>query len=186
MPSRGIAVWRAKRRRTAGGIGVPARPGGRRRAAGSVVASRVADIASGCVSGGRRNRPLSKKLPRPSARVSAQPRFWKTLPVPGRAATSCLFPRDAARINGSVRACAVKLYGASSSENRGGDGGVNAGREVVAGFRLGARKYVAAYCRPLVCGPIVAPSLRRFAAAMLQKQWYQDHGKPGKSDDGLD
>jgi len=128
-------------------LGVPPRSGGRRKGAGSAVAAKVAGTASGCASGGRRSRPLLKRPPRPSARVSAQPMLWKNLPVPGRAATSCSFPRGAVRISGSARACAVRLYGESSSARRGGGDGVNGGRGVAVGL-----KYVAAYCRPLPAG----------------------------------
>ena len=174
MPSRGIAARRVGGQRTAGGIGVPARHGERRRAAASAAVNRVAGIASGFANGARRNKPLPKMPPRRSARVSAQPRFWRNLLVPVRAAMSCSLLRDVVLISDSVRACAVRLYGESSSGRCGGDGGANAIHGVVAEFRLGGRKYVVAHCRPLACGPIVVSSLLRFAATILQTERFQD------------
>ena len=167
-------------RRTVGGVGVPTRPGGRRRAAGSAAVNRVAAIGSGSASGGRRSKPLPRKPPRPSARVSAQPTLRKNLLVPVRAATSCSFLRGVRLVNGSVRACAVRLYGESCSARRGGDDGVKGGRRVVAGFRPGGRKYVAAYFRPLPCGPRIVPSLRRVAAAILPKRTMSGSRATGK------
>ena len=180
MPSRGIAVRRVRMQRTVGGIGVPTRPGGRRRVAASAAVNRVAGIASGSASGGRRNRPLPRKPRRRSARVSAQPRLRKNLLVPVRAVTSCSFPRGVVPISGSVRAYAVRLYGESSSVRRGGDGGVNGVRGVVAGFRPGARKYVAAYCRSLACGPIVVPLLRRICGSNSPKRMVSGSRATGK------
>ena len=165
MPSRGIAVRCVRMQRTAGGVGVPARPGGTRRVGASAAVNRVVGIASGSASGGKRSRP-----PRQSARVSAQPTLQKNLLVPVRAATSCSFPRGSALINNSVRAYAVRLYGESSSVRRGGAGGAKAIRGVVAGFHPGARKYVAAHCRPLACGPIVVPLRRQSAAVILPRR----------------
>ena len=167
-------------RQTAGGVGVPARPGGRRRVAGSAAVSRVAGIGSGSASGGRRSRPLPRKPPRRSARVSAQPMLRKNLLVPVRAATSCSFPRGVRLINDSVRACAVRLYGESSSARRDGDGGVKAVRGVAAGFRPGARKYVVAYCRPLPCGPRIVPSLRRDCGSNSPKRTMSGSRATGK------
>ena len=175
---RGIAVGCVSKRQDDGVLGVPARPGGRRKGAGSAVAARVAGIGSGYVSGGTR-QPL-KRPPRASARVSAQPRVWKNLPVPGRDATSCLFPRGAARISGSVRACAVRLYGACSSARPGGGGGVNGGRAVGGGFHRGARKYVVAHCRSLAFGPIVADSAVAIAAAILQESVVRGSRETGR------
>ena len=142
MPRRDIAVRRVGRPQTAGDIGVPTRPGGRRRVAASAAVNRVVGIGSGPANGGRRSKPLpskplpSKPLPKKllpkkplpkkplpkkpprwsagvSARVSAQPKFRIHLLVPVRAATSCSFPRGARLGNDSVRAYAVRLYGAS-------------------------------------------------------------------------
>lgn len=186
MRSRGTAVLRVSRLRSGGGLGVRARPGGRRRVAASAVVSRVAGIASGYASGGKRNRPLPSSSRGRSARVSAQPRRRKNLLVPGRAATSCSFPRGARRISGSVRAYAVRLYGESSSVRRGGDDGANRGHGVAAGFRPGARKYVAAYCRPLTYGPIVVPLPRRSWQPFCKDESCPERRKVGKSDDGLD
>jgi len=164
MPSRGIVVWRVRRRRTAGGIGVPAKPGGRPREAGNAAAGRVIGIASGSARGGRRSRRLPRKPRRRSARVSAQPTLQKNLRVPVQAVTSYSFPLGVVLISDSVRAYAVRLYGGSCSESCGGDGGAKAVRGVVAGFRRSVRKYVAAHCGPLACGSIVVRSLLHGAA----------------------
>ena len=88
-----------------------------------------------------------------------QPTLRKNLLVPVRAATYCSLLRGVRLVNGSVRACAVRLYGASCSARRDGDGGVKGHRGVVAGFRPGARKYVVTYFRPLPCGPRIRQSL---------------------------
>jgi len=170
IPRRGIAVRRVRMQRTAGGFGVPARRGGRRRTGASAAVNRVVGIAGGFASGGRRSRPLPRKPLRRSARVSAQPRIRKSLLVPVQAATSCSFLRGGALINDSVRAYAVRLYGEFSNVRRDGDGGVKVVRGVVAGFRPGARKYVVTYFRPLPYGPRIVPSLRRIAAAILQNE----------------
>ena len=176
MPSRGIAARRARRPQAAGGIGVPITHGGRRMVAASAAVNRVVGIASGCVSDARRNRPRLRSLPRWSARVSAQPTLRKNLFVPVRVAMRCSFLRGAAHTSGSVAACAERPYGESSSVSGGGGGGVKGGRAVAAGFRRGVRKYVAAYCRPLVCGPIVVPPLRRTAQQFCQAEGCQERG----------
>lgn len=170
MPRRGIAVRHVGMRQIAGDVGVPTRPGGRRRVAGIAAVNRVAGIGSGSASGGRRKKLLLRNPRGRSARVSAQPILRKKFLAPVRAVTSCLFLRGVVLISNSVRACAARLYGVSSSVKRGGDGGVKAVRGVIAGFRPGARKYVVAHCRSLACGPIVVPRLRRIAAAILQNE----------------
>ena len=169
MPRRGIAVRRVRMRQTAGDVGVLTRLGGRQRVAGIAAVNRATGIGSGSASGGRwKKRPRNPR--RRNARVSAQPTLRKKFLVPVRAVTSCLFLRDVVLISNSVRACAARLYGVSFSVRRGGDGGVRAVRGVVAGFHPGARKYVVAHCRPLACGPIVVPPLRRIAAVILQNE----------------
>jgi hypothetical protein len=171
MPGRGIAVRRVRMRQIAGDVGAPTRPGGRRRVAGIVAVNRAAGIGNGSASGGRRKKLLLLRNPRRrSARVSAQPILRKEFPAPVRAVTSGLFLRSVVLISNSVRACAARLYGVSSSERCGGDGGVKAVRGVVAGFRPDARKYVVAHCRPLACGSIVVSPLRRIAAAILPNE----------------
>ena len=139
--------------------------------AGSAAVSRVAAIGSGSASGGRRSKLPSNRPPRRSARVSAQPTIRKNLLVPGQAATSCSFPRGA---RPHQRFCSLLVpQGFTASDparDGGGDGGGNVGRQVAAGFRRGARKYVAAYCRSLPCGPIVVPALRAKRAAILIKR----------------
>jgi hypothetical protein len=174
MPRRGIAVRRVRMRQIAGDVGMPTRPGGRRRVAGIAAVNRTAGIGSGSASGGRRKKKLLKKLlrnpRRRSARVSAQPILRKKFLAPVRAVMSCLFLRSVVLISNSVRACAARLYGVSSSARRGGDGGVKAVRGIAAGFHPGARKYVVAHCRSLACGPIVVPPLRRIAAALFQNE----------------
>jgi hypothetical protein len=170
--SRGIAVRRVNRKPGGGGGGgggVPAGPGGRRNVGGSAAAGRVVGIAGGCVSGVRRSRLPARSPPRGSARASAQPMVWKNFPAPVRAATSCSFLRDGALISGSVRAYVARPCGACSSARRDGDGGGNGGRAVVVGFRRGARRYVAAYCRPPACGPMVARSLPLVAAILARR-----------------
>ena len=84
MPRRGIAVRHVRMQRTAGGIGVPTRPGGRRRGAASAAVSRVAAIGNGSASGERRSRPLPSRPPQaePSARVSASRRFGEIFLCP--------------------------------------------------------------------------------------------------------
>jgi hypothetical protein len=167
--SRGTAVRHVSRKPGDGGGGVPAGLGGRRKVGGSAAAGRVVGIAGGCASGARRSRLPARSPPRGSARASAQPMLWKNFPALVRAATSCSLLRGGALTSGSVRACAARHYGECSSVRRGGGGGVNGGRAVVVGFRPGARKYVAAYCRPPPCGPMVARSLP-LAAAILPRR----------------
>ncbi len=62
--SRGIAARRARTQRIAGGIGMPAILGGKRKLAASTAVTRVAGFASG----GRRSTSRSKRPPRRSAR----------------------------------------------------------------------------------------------------------------------
>jgi hypothetical protein len=56
----------------------------------TVVASAGVNRVVGIASGGRRSRPLPKKLPGWSARVSAQWKLRKKLPVLGRDATTAV------------------------------------------------------------------------------------------------
>jgi hypothetical protein len=149
---------------------VPGGAGGRRRQGARAAAGRVAGIESGCVSGASRSRRRSSRQRRSPARVSAQPRLLKNLPVPDPAVTNCLSQGGVRRISGSVRACAVKLYGASCSARQdGGDGG-KGGRRLVVGFRLGGRKYVAEYCRPRPGGPIVVQRRAHPGAAISPRR----------------
>ena len=150
-------MWRVRLRQTVGGVGVPTRPGGRRREAGSAAVNRVAAIDSGSASGGRPSKRLARKPPRPSARVSAQRRLRKNLLVPVRAATSCSFPHGPGPVDASVRACAARLCDESCSVRRAGDSGVKGCRPVAAEFRLGGRKYVVTYFRSLLCGLRLSP-----------------------------
>ena len=169
IPSRGIAVRRVNRKHGVGGAGVPGGLGGRRKEAGSAAVNRVTGIASGSASGVRRSRLPPRSPPRQSPRASAQPMLRKNFPALDRAVTSCSLLRDGPLISGSVRACAARRYDECSSVRRAGDDGVSGGRVVVVGFRRGARKYVAAYCRPPRCGPMVPRSLP-LAAAILSRR----------------
>jgi len=117
--------------------------------AGSAAVNRVAAIGNGSASGEKPNKRQPRKSLKRSARVSAQAMLRKNLLVPVRVVTCCSFPRGARLVSDSVRAYAVRLYGESCSVRRGGDGDAKAIREIVAGFPLGARKYVAAYSRSL-------------------------------------
>jgi hypothetical protein len=148
----------------------------------SAVVGRVGDIESGCASDEKRSEPLLKS----GARASAQRTPGKNLPVPDRAATTCLFPRGGRQINASVRACVARPYGASCNVRRGGDGGGNGGRTVAAGYRRGVRKYVVAYCRPFARGPMVVHRCRVLRWRFFQNELCQDRGRPRKTDDGLD
>jgi hypothetical protein len=171
MSRRGIAVRRVGMRQIVGDVGVPTRPGGGREVAAIAAVNRVAGIDSGSGNGGRQKKLVLPRNPRRRrARVSAQPTLRKEFLVPVRAVTSCLFLCGVVHISNSVRACAARRYGVSSSVKRGGDGGAKAVRGVVAGSRPGARKYVVAHCRLLADGPIVVPSLRHIAAAILQNE----------------
>jgi hypothetical protein len=161
---------------------VPAGRGGRRKTAASAVVGRVVDIGSGCADDERR----TESLLRGDARASAQPCLRKNLPVPVRAATICLFPRGVHLISVSVRACAARPYGEFCNVRHGGDGVGNRGRAVAAGFPRGARKYVVAYCRPLARGPIVVHRCGAFRQPSYKDESYQDHGRPRRTDDGLD
>jgi hypothetical protein len=185
MRRRGIAACRVSGRRSGGGRGVQGRRGGRRNRAGSAVASRVAAIVKGCVSGGKRSRLPQPKRPSSRARASAQPRGERNFPAPVRAATSCSFSRRAAQGSDSVRACAARLCGAFYNARRAGGGGGKEGRAVIGGFRPGVRKYVAAYCRPVACGPMVVPSRPGFLAAIVQDEWCRAYGQAGESDERL-
>jgi hypothetical protein len=185
MRRRGIAARPVSGRRSGGGRGVQGRRGGGRHRAGSAVASRVAAIVNGCVSGGKRSEPPQPKRPSSRARASAQPRGERNFPAPVRAATSCSFSRRAAQGSDSVRACAARLCGELCNARRVGVGGGKEGRAVVGGFRPGVRKYVAAYCRPVACGPMVVPSRPGFLAAIVQDEWCRAYVQPGESDERL-
>ncbi|MGO9107890.1 MAG: ParB/RepB/Spo0J family partition protein [Thermoguttaceae bacterium] len=137
----------------------------------SAAVNRVAGIASGSTSDEKRSRPLPRKPPGQSARVSAQQMLRKNLPAPVRAVTSYSCPRIVALINDSVHVYAVRLYGEFFNVNRDGDGGAKAVRRVAAGFHLGARKYVAAHSRPLSCGLIVVLLLLHVA-----QRFFKTHG----------
>ena len=61
MPRRGIAARRVRMQQTVGGVGVPIRPGGRRRRAASAAGSRVVGIGSGSASGERAEQAAAEE-----------------------------------------------------------------------------------------------------------------------------
>ena len=138
---------------TVGDVGVPIRSGGRRKAAGSAAVNRASAIGSMSANGGMPSTSLPPHRPlRRRARASAQPTLRKHLLVPAQAATCCSSPCGVGLVNTTVRACAVKLYGAFCSAKRGGDGGVKGGRPVAVGFHPGGTKYVVPYFKPTPVG----------------------------------
>jgi len=86
--------------------------------AANVAAGRVAGIASGRASGEKQRGLLLNRLPRPSARVSAQPTTRKNLLVAGRAATNCLSRHGTGRASDFVPAYVVRLLERLSEECR--------------------------------------------------------------------
>lgn len=133
--NRGIAVPPARRKRSGGVPGVQGRYGGRPKRGGRAGVSRVAGIGSECVSGEKRSSPR----PRRRARVSAQPSLARNLRVPVRAAMTCSSGRCVRRISDSVRACAARLYGESSSGRRGGPSVENTAPATASGLPRNAK-----------------------------------------------
>jgi hypothetical protein len=163
-------------RRSGGVHGVPRRGGGRRNRADSAATNRIAAIANGCASGGRR---LPRRPPRQRARVSAQRRFRKDFPVLVRDATSCFFLRGVALTSDSVRACAARLCGAFCSAKRDGGGDANGGCPADGESRPGGRKYVAAYGRPLACG-LSLFRCRGFGGSNSPSRWLSGSREAGE------
>jgi len=133
--NRGIAVPPAARRPSGGVPGVPGRYGGRPKRGGRAGVGRVGGIGSGCVSGGKRSSPR----PRNRARVSAQQPLAKNLRVPVRAAMTCSSGHRVRRISDSVRACAARHYGASSSGRHGGPSVENTAPATASGLPRNAK-----------------------------------------------
>ena len=125
--------------------------------------NRVVGTAGGSASVGKRSRPLPRKPPGQSARVSAQSMLRTNLPAPVRAVTSCSFPPTVALINDSVRLYAVRLYGEFFNVNRGGDSGAKAVRRVAAGFHLAQES-----TSPHIVGPCHVGLLLFYCRCMLR------------------